>query len=424
MSKLRPLHEAYASLITKGRLKPNPNQAALIERLMTLQNQLSSNNTNTPHQGLYIYGSVGSGKTRLMDLFSATLPENISKRRTHFHTFMLDIHKRLHHARKKDDFAGDPLIRIGHEISAESKVLCFDEFQVSDIADAMILKRLFGAIWAGGGIMVSTSNRHPTKLYENGLNRLLFVPFIKEVERRSEVWKLQGEEDYRLSPTNERDEVYFTDAEAFESALSRATEGKKPSPHRIQVMMGRSLLVEAYKPTADLGWPIISSPTNMLEITDKTIVTSTFKDLLRRNLGAADYHALCEAATTIFISGLRQFRSNDLDFARRFITLIDLAYETRTRIVILADTRLAELFSNIAHDIEPLVSAAMTVRKEGGASSSNLTTFIGEVEWSATGLADASLAAGGAGETDVRFAIVRAVSRLSEMGRRDYGNQD
>lgn len=405
------LHEAYTALLGKGRLKSNPNQAALIDRLALLQTELSSTSADAtyPLTGLYIYGSVGTGKSRLADLFSATLPKGISKKRTHFHEFMLDIHKRLHHARSTPGFAGDPLLRIGRDVAAENRVLCFDEFQVSDIADAMILKRLFGAIWAGGGVMVSTSNRHPDQLYENGLNRLLFMPFIEDLKRRCEVWRLQGEEDYRLSPTSERDEVFFTKPQAFQIALATATANGTPERKVIPVMMNRALEVQAYKPRTPGG---------------RQVVVGTFADLCQRNLGAADYHALCAAASSIYISGLRQFKATELDYVRRLITLIDLAYESKTRVVCLSNAPLTELFKLVAPSVQRQLLESLSVRKEGGSSSSMMSTFIGETEWSATGLKAASLATGGAGETDVRFAIGRAVSRLSEMGRRDYGLQD
>ncbi len=110
----------------------------------------------------------------------------------------MDIHMRLHHARSQTYYSGDPLIQIGRDVRNESRVLCFDEFQVTDIADALILRRLFGAIWESGGVMVSTSNRPPEKLYENGLNRSLFLPFIGELNRRCEIWEMKGDEDYRM----------------------------------------------------------------------------------------------------------------------------------------------------------------------------------------------------------------------------------
>lgn len=410
------IHNAYASLLSRTRLKQNLGQAALVDRLSLLQQTLVD--SERPQTGLYIYGSVGTGKSRIADLFAATLSLQISKRRVHFHEFMMDIHSRLHRARSVAGYSGDPLQQIGRDVRNESRVLCFDEFQVSDIADAMILKRLFGSIWESGGVMVSTSNRHPDNLYENGLNRPLFLPFIAELKRRCEVWKLEGDQDYRMGSRDEqsqREEVFFTNLEAFQSAVRSATAGASPKPMTIQVMMGRQLQVQAYDKRSD----------------GKAVVVSTFKDLCERNLGTADYHALCHVASTIYLTGLRKFKADELDFIRRFITLVDLAYESKTRIVIHSSVPLFEVFAKAVPVEKGTMPASgdlskhieMSVKKGGGSSSSMMSTFIGDTEWSATGL-PASLASGGAGETDVRFAIGRAVSRLFEMGSKSYGIQD
>lgn len=410
------IHSAYASLLSHIRLRPNSGQEALVNRLSSLQQKLLD--SERPQIGLYICGSVGTGKSRLADLFAATLPSQISKRRVHFHEFMMDIHSRLHRARSVAGYSGDPLHQIGRDVRKESRVLCFDEFQVSDIADAMILKRLFGSIWESGGVMVSTSNRVPDNLYENGLNRPLFLPFIAELKRRCEVWKLEGDQDYRMSSRDEqsqRVEVFFTHPEAFRSSLRGATAGQSPSPLTIQVMMGRQLVIQAYEKTSD----------------GKAVVEGTFADLCQRNLGTADYHALCRVASTIYLTGLRKFKADELDFIRRFITLVDLAYEAKTRIVIESSVPLFEVFAEVAPVAEGAMPATgdlskhieLSVKKGGGSSSSMMSTFIGDTEWSATGLS-ASLASGGAGETDVRFAIGRAVSRLFEMGSKGYGVKD
>lgn len=421
MSK-SPLHAAYKSLLSRHRLAPNPSQAALVTRLATLQADLTSQDTikqDDSRRGLYIYGDVGTGKSRVADLFASTLPPSISKRRIHFHEFMMDIHMRLHVARSQKSFAGDPLIQIGRDVKEESKVLCFDEFQVTDIADAMIIRRLFGAIWDSGGIMVSTSNRHPTKLYENGLNRDLFMPFIADLQRRCEVWKMEGTEDYRMRKGLEipdgRVDVFFTEPSKFEESLHESIGAARMERVIIPVMMSRELSVEAAR-TKTQG---------------KLSVRGTFEDLCQAYLGSADYHALCKAADTVYLSGLRKFKADELDFVRRFITLIDLAYEAKTRVVCLSSVPLFELFADIVPNQIPVEGAlqeklerSMTVKGEGGSSSSMMSTFIGEMEWSATGLAKASLATGGAGETDVKFAIGRAVSRLFEMGSKGYGSKD
>ena len=410
-----PLHAAYRKLLEKGRLTPNRSQAALVDRLARLQKSLLAD-SGYGHGGLYIYGNVGTGKSRLADLFAATASPSTSTRRVHFHEFMMDIHSRLHRARSVTGYTGDPLIQIGQQVRHESKVLCFDEFQVTDIADAMILKRLFGAIWDSGGVMVATSNRHPESLYERGLNRPLFLPFIDELRKRCEVWKLEGDQDYRMSTAgkqNERETVFFTNAQLFDESLLRATNGALLKPVTIPVMMNRELHVQAYR--ADEA--------------AKSVVKSTFKELCEANLGSADYYSLCKLARTVFVSGVRQFKADELDFVRRFITLIDLAYESRTCIICLSSVPLFKLFEKVVPSESPPSAGLqetlqeMSVRREGGSSSSMMSTFIGEMEWSATGL-PASLASGGAGETDVKFATGRAVSRLFEMGAKAYRLQE
>ncbi|KAF2207606.1 hypothetical protein CERZMDRAFT_25362, partial [Cercospora zeae-maydis SCOH1-5] len=267
----RALEAAYQSLITRSRLRPDPHQEALITRLANLQDELLATNPGSlpkplpllhqdpkpPPRGLYIYGSVGTGKTRLCDLFASTLPPTISHRRTHFHAFMNDIHHRLHLARQSPTYSGDPLIPIGKAIFAESRVLCFDEFQLTDIADAMIMRRLFGAIWQAGGVMVSTSNRHPDGLYENGLNRDVVLPFIRDLQRRCEVWEVGGREDYRMSGGGGgggggagsqggvgRRETFFVDERAFERSLGEAVQGKEVQRREIPVYGSRKLEVE------------------------------------------------------------------------------------------------------------------------------------------------------------------------------------
>ncbi|KAG9658767.1 AFG1-like ATPase, partial [Aureobasidium melanogenum] len=428
-----PLDSAYHALLKRGRLSQNASQAALITRLSAIQHGLDTSTSTTTTtttttastpKGLYIHGSVGTGKSYLASLFTSTLPSHISRRRAHFHEFMLDIHSRLHIARSTSTRYGsvDPLPIIGQQIHSESKVLCFDEFQVTDIADAMILQRLMGAFWAAGGVMVATSNREPDKLYEDGLNRELFLPFIAMLKYRCETWALGGTQDYRLSGREsdakgtQGQKVLFTDAAEFRQSLDSATKGQKLESYEIPVMMGRKMVVTATT-TAD-------------NEQSKLIVFSTFAQLCEAKLGAADYHALCRKSKTIYLDGLRRFRLSELDFVRRFITFIDLAYESGTRVIISSNATIDEAFAEIVENERQRVlrksgGLKMNVKKGGGSSSSMMSTFVdGETEWSATGLAEASLATGGAGETDVGFAIGRAVSRLHEMGSGLYGQTE
>lgn len=440
MSKSSPIWTAYQNLVSSGRLQKNAEQAALAIQLGQLQYSLTSSNSwlSRKHgeslSGVYIYGGVGTGKSRVADLFAATLPSQVTRRRTHFFEFMTDIHMRLHRARSESNYSGDPLVKIGGEIQSESSVLCLDEFQVSDIADAVILKRLFDSFWNRGGIMVSTSNRHPTELYKNGLNRALFIPFIKELEQRCAIFEMKGKHDYRMANRKRlsRPDIFFVDAAEYDKSLSTATNGSSLHSTSVPVVMNRKLVVDASQPKKSNGNG------------NKPVVSTTFSAVCEAFVGAMDYHALCNFTSTIYLSGLRRFRSDELDVVRRFITLIDVAYEARTRVVCLSTDPILKTFENIIFSGEPINedghvsegSEALTklrkvlhdqnlmVKGEGGSSSSMMSTFINDVEWSATGLKEASLATGGAGETDVRFAVGRAISRLSEMSSDSYGTAD
>ena len=310
-------------------------------------------------------------------------------------------------------------MHIGREIvTRESRVLCFDEFQVTDIADAMILRRLFGSVWANGGVLVSTSNRRPERLYENGLNRDLFVPFIGDLERNCEVWEVGGREDYRMrgSVGGERVETFFLDAAGFQGSLgARVDRTGALERCGIEVAGGRVLEVLANRDDEVGG----------------LLVSATFAELCHANRGSSDFIALCRSAKVLYVSGLRRFERDELDIVRRFITLVDLAYEAGVRMFCLSEVPLMEVFASIVPPQTIPVEANvkrqmdnMTVRGEGGSSSSMSSTFFGDMEWSATGLREASLATGGAGETDVRFAVGRAVSRLFEMGSPTYRSID
>jgi protein AFG1 len=208
----------------------------------------------------------------------------------------------------------------------------------------------------------------------------------------------------------ERETVFFTDAQEFEESLLRTTNGATLKPVTIAVMMNRQLQVQAYRPDQAI----------------KSVVKSPFKELCEANLGSSDYHALCRTARIVYLSGVRRFKSDEFDFVRRFTTLIDLAYEARTRIVCLSATPLFKLFEEVVPSARPPAEGLQmkleetSVRRGGGSSSSMVGTFIRDMEWSATGLS-ASLASGGAGEADFKYAIGRAVSRLFEMGSKAYG---
>lgn len=484
------LEVAYQSLIARKRLRPDKHQHALVTRLATLQQDLvriygdendHDNNKNkkkngmirNSHQhistyfpnprGLYIYGSVGTGKSHLADLFTSTLPSHIPRQRLHFHEFLNSIHYRLHLARSSSPssspYKGDPLVQIGHEIvHHEARVLCFDEFQLTDIADAMILQRLFGAMWMAGGVLVSTSNRAPRDLYLNGLNREVVVPFLREVERWCEVWEMGGREDYRMAGEGGGDGNGEGDKGRIQTFFVNDEEGftRKLEEEIAKVRRGGSGDGDgddAKDPLELISLPVYGSrtlqvsalpspsPLHQKSSTSYTLITATFSQLCESPLSASDYHTLCTATSHLYLHGVRKFLAGEKDAVRRFITLIDVAYEKGTRVICSygndeeSDGKKSSLVESLREVFENIVPSAsmmggekedekgikMTVRAGGGASSSMMSTFIGETEWSATGLAEASLATGGAGETDVGFAVGRAISRLYEMGSVRYG---
>jgi protein AFG1 len=223
---------------------------------------------------------------------------------------------------------------------------------------------------------------------------------------------MEGTHDYRFQASSGYQQTFFTDEDSFRLRVEKAKAGQTLTKHTIPVMMGRKLSLTATPVSGDV---------------QSLAVYSSFSDLCAGNVGAQDYIAMCRKAKTVFLNGLHRFRARDLDYAKRFITLIETAYESGTRIFICSQDPLKDIFQEIVH-VERKRSnshSQMSVKKGGGSSSSMMSTFVsGDTEWSATGLAEASLATGGAGETDVVFAIGRAVSRLHEMGSSIYGQRD
>src|SRR5579863_1053063 len=256
------LRTRYDALVVAGRLELDPAQSAMIDEMTALGRRLENyspprrgnglawfighRQVETP-RGLYIYGAVGRGKTLLMDLFFDTAPTT-SKRRVHFHAFMADVHARIHEWRirhKAGRTSGDdPIAPVAADLAAEAWLLCFDEFSVNDIADAMILSRLFAALLAAGVVVVATSNVAPDDLYRDGLNRALFLPFIALIEERLDVVELDARTDYRLEKLK-RAPVYYSpigpkaDA-ALDAAFLALTGHDRGEPLEIE-LLGRRL---------------------------------------------------------------------------------------------------------------------------------------------------------------------------------------
>ncbi|MER2535362.1 MAG: cell division protein ZapE [Rhizobiaceae bacterium] len=273
-------------------------------------------------KGLYVHGGVGRGKTMLMDLFFAAVPAR-RKRRVHFNDFMADVHDRIqkHRLARKDGTAreDDPIPPVARALAEEAWVLCFDEFSVTDIADAMVLSRLFTALFDHGVVLVATSNVAPDDLYRDGLNRQLFLPFIGLLKANAEVLSLESDTDYRLEKLG-RQPVYLTPLSAetdrrMDEAWASACGGNAVAP--------RTLTVKGRK----VGVPAAAGRAARFD----------FADLCDAPLGARDYLAIAAAFDTIFIDHVPVLDQTRRNPAKRFILLIDTLYDRRLRAVVSAE---------------------------------------------------------------------------------------
>ena len=271
-----------------------------------------------PPRGLYIHGSVGAGKTMLMDMFFDAVEVPL-KRRTHFHAFMADVHARLHQWRqalKRGEVTGeDPIPPVAAELAREAWLLCFDEFSVRDIADAMILGRLFTALFAGGVVVVATSNVTPDDLYRDGLNRALFLPFIALIQERLDVVELDARTDYRLEKLK-RVPVYYTPL----------------SPKADAALDAAFLVLTGHK----LGWPmkieLLGRELDVPQAIDG-VARFDFDALCRRPLGPTDYLKIAQRFHTIILDRIPVLGESERNEARRFIILIDALYDMRVKLI-------------------------------------------------------------------------------------------
>jgi len=339
------LQAAYDARIARGEIRPDPAQATGLAALVRLETDLAAEGNGNrltarfrkpkAQRGVYLWGPVGRGKSMLMDLFFETVAVE-KKRRTHFHVFMGEIHRLIDAWRKGDAAArkakfgrhkgDDPIPPVADAVAEAARLLCFDEFQVTDIADAMILGRLFEALFARGVTLVATSNRAPDALYKDGINRQLFLPFIDLLKSRLEVVCVAGGHDYRLDllraagawfspddPDNQRE---------FER-LWRDMLGAEEETGATLEVLGRKITL----PHASGG-----------------LVRASFASLCSVALGPNDYVAIAEHFHTVFLADVPKLTPSRREEARRFVILIDALYEAHARLIVLAAAQPAELY--------------------------------------------------------------------------------
>lgn len=345
--------DAYRARVASGALAADLAQARAAERLDVLAQQLASWKpgglfARKPHpRGLYLWGAVGRGKSMLMDMFCEAAPVH-RKRRVHFHEFMQAQHAFLREARKRGAAQDTLITDAARAVASQARLLCFDEFAVSDIADAMILGRLFERLFALDVVVVATSNRPPHELYRNGLNRQLFEPFIDMLVKELDIVEIDAARDYRLERLMAAP-VYYTPLgpaarEALDAAWSRLTLGATPQPLTLEVQ-GRNL---------------------KLEHTAAGCARVTFDEMCARPLGPADYLEVAERFHTVLLEDVPRLSPSMREEAARFRTLIDALYEAKTKLVISAEAQPQELYpaGDQSFEFERTASRLMEMRSE------------------------------------------------------------
>jgi len=360
--------ERYRQRCVAGLVRPDPAQQRVADALEELHRALQdyrpaarrgwlarlgfAPGAAMPPKGIYLWGPVGRGKSMLMDLFFEAAPV-AAKRRVHFHPFMLEVHDRIERERRKR--SRDPVLAVAAAIAGEAALLCFDEFQVNDIADAMVIERLFRALLAAGVVVVATSNLPPERLYEHGLQRERFLPFIALLEERLAVTELGRGRDYRLHRMLGRKVYHYPLGRAADRALDLAfaelTENR-PSRSLTLIVKARPLVVP--RAAGNIAW-------------------FGFDELCARPLAAADYLALAERFAALFVAGIPRLSRRQRDEAERFHILVDTLYEARTLLVASAAVPPQEIYveGDGSFEFERTVSRLWEMQSEGYLTNRN-----------------------------------------------------
>jgi len=334
------LEKQYNGLVAQGRIQHESMQITALHHLQTLLDNLLATveyeQKSTLHklilprpanyQSLYIYGNVGRGKSMLMDLFFEACPIR-QKRRVHFHAFMLEVHAFIHQWRRQNNT--DAISALAKHIRASELLLCFDEFHVSDIADAMILVRLFRRLFELGIVVVITSNCHPNELYHDGLQRELFLPFVRLLQEKAEVIELVANRDYRLSHLHALKSTYYypLDEQAanfIRQSYNELTNFAPLKPGVVEVL-GRKVVLSAVH---------------------GNVALTSFDELCMHALGPADYLEIGNRFDIVILADIPKLTIEKCNEAKRFVTLIDALYEHKVKLICTAEVPAQELYTS------------------------------------------------------------------------------
>jgi cell division protein ZapE len=334
------LEKQYNDLAAQGHIQYEPAQIKALHHLQTLLDNLQANveyNQKSPlhklflpkpanYKSLYIFGNVGRGKSMLMDLFFEACPIN-QKRRVHFHAFMLEVHAFVHQWRRQNNT--DAISALAKHIKESELLLCFDEFHVTDIADAMILMRLFNRLFDLGIVVVVTSNCHPNELYHDGLQRDLFLPFVRLLQQKADVIELVAKQDYRLSHLHALKTTYYYPldhqaAEFIQQSYNELTNFAPLKPGLVEVL-GRKVVLSAVH---------------------GNIALTSFDELCMQALGPADYLEIGNRFDIVILAGIPKMTNEKCNEAKRFVTLIDALYEHKVKLICTAEVPAQELYTS------------------------------------------------------------------------------